>query len=78
MKDFRPPRPQAIRVHKIRWIRQYSGRSVGFHYDFGAFSGIGVWAWLACEWAIFDGPFNPTYGLSLKSSVGFHYDFGGF
>ena len=24
-------------IHKIRWISQYSGRSVGFHYDFEVF-----------------------------------------
>ena len=42
VKIFRPPIPKTIRIHNIRWIRQYSGHSLGFHYDFGALSVIGV------------------------------------
>ena len=33
----------------------------------GAFNGVGAWVQLACGRVVLDGPFNPTYGLSLKS-----------
>ena len=39
---------------------------LGFTTILGAFSVIGVWARLACGRVVFDGPFNPTYGLSVE------------
>ena len=40
---------------------------LGFTAILGTFSGIGVEARLAYRQVVVDGPFNPTYGLSLKS-----------
>ena len=40
---------------------------LGFTMILGAFSGIGIWARLSCRRGVLDVPFNPTYGLSLKS-----------
>ena len=37
---------------------------LGFTTILAAFSGIGVWARLACGRGVFDGPFNPTYDLA--------------
>ena len=39
--------------------------ALGFTKILTAFSGVGVWARLSYEGIVLDGPFNPTYGLSL-------------
>ena len=41
---------------------------LGFTTILGVFSGIGVWARLAYRRIVLDGPFNPTYGLSVMTS----------
>ena len=46
---------------------------LGFTTIVGAFSGVDVWARSACGRGLLDGPFNPTYGLSLKSQMRFPY-----
>ena len=40
---------------------------LGFTAILRAFGGVDVWAGLACGGGVLDEPFNPTYGLSLKS-----------
>ena len=40
---------------------------LGFTTILGSFRGIGIWARLSCGRSVLDVPFNPTYGLSLKS-----------
>ena len=38
---------------------------LGFTTILGAFGGVGVWARLAYRRGVVNGPFNPTYRLSL-------------
>ena len=40
---------------------------LGFTTILRGFSGVGIWARLSCGRVVLDVPFNPTYGLSLKS-----------
>ena len=40
---------------------------LGFTTILGSFSVIGIWARLPCGRVVLDVPFNPTYGLTLKS-----------